>query len=204
MDLGTLTSACQRPLRGVSGVRKAIMAQLLQNSISLTHIKPPSACNDHTASENRRQKTITTVLGPHAAVKSPRPSSKTSSRGPHNMHGVLIILGNIERGLCPTEPLRMLNKPSAELVGHESAPQRKGDAVRSVPYLGPDHCNCRKSYCRRKAGCWQGSQPPQPGLAVTIPSVEVPAVRQANLDWSSPRTTQAAMGALRHSHGSLE
>ncbi len=76
--------------------------------------------------------------------------------------------------------------------------------VRGIPYPSPDHCNYRKSYCRRKAGRRQGSQPPRLGLAVTIDSAEFPAVRQANLDRPNPRTTRAAMGGLRPTRGSPE
>jgi hypothetical protein len=118
-----------------------------------------------------------TVQGQHASVRGSRPSSKTSLRGPRNLHYALIILGHAKQGLCSTEPLCPLNKPSSKHIQCEGAPHGRGDAVRGITYPGPDHYNCRKSYCRQKAGREQGSQPPWLGLAVTIPLVGFLAVR---------------------------
>jgi hypothetical protein len=98
----------------------------------------------------------------------------------------------------------MLSKPSGRHMGHKDAPHGREDAVRGIPYFSPDHYNFRKSYFRQKVGRGQGSQPPQPGLAVTIPLVEFPAVCQANLDRPRPHMTRAAMGGPRPTRGSPE
>jgi hypothetical protein len=120
------------------------------------------------------------------------------------MHGVLEILSYAELGSCPTEPLCTLNKLSGKHVRREGAPYGRGDAVRSIPYPGPDYFNCRKSYCRHMAGRELCSWPPQPELAVTMHPVEFLALCQANLDKSSPCTTPAAMGGPRPTLSSPE
>ncbi len=129
-----------------------------------------------------------TVQGQRAAIRGPRSSSKKSPRGPRDAYEELKILVHAEQGLCPTESPCTLNKPSGEHVGGKDTPHGRGSAVRGIPYPGPDHHNCCKSYCRRRAGHGQDSYPLRPELAVTIPSVEFPAMHQANLGRPSPRT----------------
>jgi hypothetical protein len=88
------------------------------------------------------------VQGQRATIRDPRPCSKKSPRGPRNGYEELKILAHAEREPCLTEPTRTPNRLSGEHVRRESALHGRGDAVRGIPYPGPDHHNCRKSYYR--------------------------------------------------------
>jgi hypothetical protein len=67
------------------------------------------------------------------------------------------ILGHAEKRMSSTELPRTQNKLSGKYEECEGAPNRRVDAVRGIPYISPDYCNCRKLDCKHRLGHGQGS-----------------------------------------------